>query len=155
MDLPTEAPLVHIERDVLAQFDGLDTVHDVIAEYWSTVNSLGCCCVDATWRALFNSAVAEVAGNIVRHAYPHSASDETFNLTLQCFADRVEAIMIDHGESFEFTPPSRLPDMRASLDTVELDSGWGLPISIAATDALNYEQLPDGFNRWYIAKRKQ
>lgn len=152
MDLPTELPYIRVNRDIFAQIDALDSVHEVMADYWSAVSHRGCCQVDGTWRALFNSAVAEIAGNIIRHAYPDHKSGETFNITLQCFHDRVEAIMLDHGLPFDFTPPSRKPDMRDAIFDLDLDHGWGLPISYAATDSLEYERLPGGYNRWQMGK---
>lgn len=153
MDSSNEAPLVRMTRDIPAAMEGLDDVHDIIAEYWNAVDARECCSLDTMNRMLFDSAVAEIAGNIVRHAYPEQADGETFSLTLQCFLDRVEAILIDHGVSFDFAPPSRLPDMRDALDNLDLDHGWGLPIVYAATDSLQYERLADGSNRWQMDKR--
>lgn len=153
MDSPNESPLVRIDRDIVAAMRGMDAVHETIDSYWHSVDAADCCPMDGTWRALFNSAVAEIAGNIVRHAYEEPARDETFRMTLLCFPDRVEAILIDNGETFDFQPPSRSADMRDALDNFDLDHGWGLPIVLAATDSLRYEQLPNGSNRWILDKR--
>lgn len=148
-----ERPLVRIERDVAAGLDGLATVHEVMSDYWDGVEAAGCGGFDRTWRALFDSAVAEIAGNVVRHAYPAPAPGDTFRMCLQCFPDRMEAILLDHGEPFHLLPPSRTADMRDALDDLDLDHGWGLPIVYAATDTVEYERLPDGANRWRLGKR--
>lgn len=153
MDSKDDGPLVRVDRDVPAALDGLATVHQLMADYWRTVDSKGCCCADGMWRALFDSAIAEIAGNIVRHAYPEPVPGDTFHISLQCFPDRMEAVLLDHGLPFDFEPPSRTPDMRDALDDLDLDHGWGLPIVYAATDALDYERLPDGQNRWHLGKR--
>lgn len=153
MDSQVESVLHSVDRDVIANLDGLESVHETIAEFWNAVNERECCQSDGTWQALFNSAIAEIAGNIVRHAYLDPESGEMFRITLQCFSNRVEAILLDHGAPFDFTMASRSPDMRDALENLDLDNGWGLPISYAAVDSLNYERLPDGHNRWHLTKR--
>lgn len=153
MGLQGKAPLVRVDREVCAGVAGLERVHELMAEYWRAVDTAGCCGADATWRALFDSAVAEIAGNIVRHAYPDPTDDDRFQVTLQCFDDRMEAILVDRGVPYDLSPPTRSADMRDVLDDFELDHGWGLPIAYAATDSLEYERLPDGSNRWRLDKR--
>lgn len=153
MDSSNESPLVRVDRDIVAGMQGMDAVHESLDSYWNSVDAAGCCPAGGAWRALFNSAVAEIAGNIVRHAYPSGSDGETFGMTLLCYADRAEAILTHHGVTFDFTPPTRAADMRDALDNLDLDHGWGLPIVLAATDSLRYEQLPNGSNRWTLDKR--
>jgi len=153
MDSQNDSPLLRVDHDIPAGLEGLDAVHEMIDDYWRAVESAGCCHADGTWRALFTSAIAEIAGNVVRHAYPDPGKDETFRITLQCFPDRMEAILLDRGLPFDFETPARGPDMRDTLDDFGLDHGWGLPIVTAATDSLDYERLPDGSNRWQLGKR--
>lgn len=153
MDSRADDPLVRVEREAHAGPDGLERVHEVLAEYWRSVDASRCCVADATWRALFESAVAEIAGNIVRYAYPEPTGDDRFRITLQCFTDRMEAILLDQGVPYDLEPPVRSADMRDALDDFDLDHGWGLPIAYAATDSLEYERLPGGYNRWRLDKR--
>ncbi len=154
MDSESEAPLVRVDREIVAGMQGMNAVHETIDAYWVSVDAADCCPMDGTWRALFNSAVAEIAGNIVRHAYPQADDNDTFHMSLLCFPDRVEAVLIDDGEGFDFDPTGgRSADMRDALDNLDLDHGWGLPIVLTATDSLRYEQLPNGSNRWILDKR--
>lgn len=146
-------PLVRVHCESCTGIAGLERVHELMADYWRAVDTAGCGAADAGWRALFDSAVAEIAGNIVRHAYPEPADDDRFQVTLQCFCDRMEAILMDQGVPYNLEPPSRSADMRDALDDFDLDHGWGLPIAYAATDSLEYERLPDGSNRWRLDKR--
>ncbi len=153
MGLQAEHPLVLIERDVSASLDGLATVHDALDDYWRAIKGAGGPPIDGMRQVLFASAVAEIAGNVVRHAYPDAVANATFRISLQYFPDRLEAILLDRGLPFDFTPPTRTADMRGALDDLDLDHGWGLPIVQAATDELDYERVPDGSNRWRLAKR--
>lgn len=146
-------PLVRIEREGHAGLDGLECVHEAMAEYWRSVDAARCCGADAASRTLFDSAIAEIAGNIVRYAYPEPTGDEWFRIILLCFPDRIEAILLDQGVPYDLEPPARSADMRDALDDLDLDHGWGLPIAYAATDSLEYDRLPGGYNRWRLDKR--
>ncbi len=152
MGLQAEHPLVQIERDVSASLDGLATVHEALDDYWNAIEVAGGPHVDSMRQVLFASAVAEIAGNVVRHAYPDAGADATFRIRLHYFPDRLVATLLDHGLPFDFTPPTRTADMRDALDDLDLDHGWGLPIVQAATDELDYARLPDGSNRWRLVK---
>lgn len=157
MDTGTEVPRIEWGRTIEASFAGLDAVHALLDEYWSLVEDDPIPVPDTTWRSLFDSAVAEIAGNIVRHSYvpPCDFSAPSFHLSLRCFSDRMEALLLDAGIPYVLTlQPSRTsPDMRDALDNIDLEHGWGLPIAHAATDGLDYQRMSDGHNRWQICKR--
>lgn len=153
MGLQAEQPLVRVERDVAAHLDGLSTVHEALDDFWSEIDAARGPRLDSMGEMLFASAVAEIAGNVVRHAYPQPTAGETFRMTLQLFPDRLDATLLDRGLPFDFTPPTRTADMRDALEDLDLDHGWGLPIVQAATDELDYKRLPDGSNRWRLCKR--
>ncbi len=151
--MTTEEPLARIEGEASASLDGLDVVHALLTEYWIVAEAALTQPVDAMWRALFDTAVGEIAGNIVRHAYPPAAPTATFQLVVTCYLDRMEAMMLDQGTPYVLMPAVGKPDMRDALDNIDLDHGWGLPIAHAAADGLEYTRLPDGRNRWLITKR--
>lgn len=150
--MTTDEALVRTDADIEVTLAGMDAVHTLLDHFWREIARSNVTPPGDIAETLFASAVAEIAGNIVRHAYPTPA-DATFHVTLACFADRLQAVMIDWGGPYEYAPSSRVPDMRTALDDPELDHGWGLPIAHAASDNLRYERLPDGTNRWCVEKR--
>ncbi len=148
-----EHPVIQVDGEASASLDGMDDVHELLNQYWNSAAEAHLGPPDGAWRALFDSAVAEIAGNIVRHAYPPPLVATTFQISLRYFNDRVEAIMLDRGIPYSPVPLIVPPDMRLALDDPELDHGWGLMIAHAVADSLDYERLGDGHNRWHIEKR--
>lgn len=148
-----EHPMIQVDGEAAATLDGMDDVHELLDRYWNKAADAHLGPPDSAWRGLFDSAVAEIAGNIVRHAFPPPLIATTFQISLRYFADRVEAIMLDRGIPYSPVPVLDLPDMRLALDDPELDHGWGLMIAHAVADNLDYERLGDGYNRWHIEKR--
>lgn len=148
-----ERPLVADSVDMPAAFAGMDDVHAALARFWAAAEPVLPTWPDGRWRGLFDSTVAEIAANIVRHAYPPEQTGGRFSLDLRGFPDRVEASLYDNGVRYE--PPPALPDVDLSdaLASSGLDGGWGLPIAWAAVDRLEYERTPEGRNCWRIEKR--
>lgn len=83
----------------------------------------------APWRAAFEAAVMEIAGNVVERAYPADQKQGNVKLRLRLYDDRVEALLTDRGVPFEEPP---------------------VP---AALDRLEYSRRARGANRWRMAKR--
>lgn len=108
---------------------------------------------DAAWRGAFATAVAEVAANIVRHAFPAGRPDPRFRLRLGRVDDSLEAVFLDRGIPFGGSLPATLPVL--SLDDLETlpEGGMGLALAEAAVDLLRYERSDDGENRWTLRKR--
>lgn len=148
-----DKPLAQVEGDADVSLEGLDAVHVLLSEYWAVAEAALQRAVDGMWRALFDSAVAEIAGNIVRHTHPVNPDSATFHISIVCYPDRMEATMLDHGAPYVLTPMTGTPDMREALDNVELDHGWGLRITQAASDGLEYTRPHDGQNQWLITKQ--
>lgn len=148
-----DAPLAEVSGEAPVALDGMDTVHALLHEFWTAVESVMPGRVDARWRALFDSAVGEIAGNIVRHAYQGVEPTERFRIAFACYPDRMEATMLDRGTPYVLIPATGIPDMREALLNADLDHGWGLPIAHAASDDLDYTRQPNGDNCWVITKR--
>jgi anti-sigma regulatory factor (Ser/Thr protein kinase) len=148
-----EVPLAEVTGEAPVALEGLDTLHALLEAFWTTVNSVMPDRADARWRALFDSAVGEIAGNIVRHAYPEVQPAERFRISFACFPDRMRATMLDRGTPYVLIPATGIPDMREALLNADLDHGWGLPIAHAASDDLEYTRQANGDNRWVITKR--
>ncbi len=153
MDTTASAPLVRVDGEAEASVDGMDAVHGLLARYWVAAQEALPSPPDGPWKALFDLAVVEIAANIVRHAYPAWETRATFRLSLRCFPDHMEALLIDRG--VPYVPPHVVarPDMSEAVDVPDLDHGWGLPIIHAAVDRIEYEHSPEGENRWRIDKR--
>ena len=102
----------------------------------------------ARWRDLFRTAVAEIASNIVRHAYPPSQAVRPFELKVLVYVDRLEAQFVDRGAGWETGSEPVPPD---PLDLPE--GGMGLAVARGALDELSYRREPDGTNVWRLLKR--
>lgn len=120
----------------------LDEVHALFGELWAATPD-----VQASDRDAFQTAVAEVAANIVQHA---SHGDEVaLRLVLRAPADRVEAHLEDLGFPYEGDVAS---PGEAEIDPMA-ENGRGLFIARALTDELTYER--DGsVNRWFLLRRR-
>ena len=153
MAIRADEPLTQTDGEVPPSLDGIDMVHELLNRYWSTIEGALSQVPDRHWRALFDSSVTEIATNIIRHGYPAGSLQIPFSLSLRCFPDRMEAVLIDRGLEFDFPLSIRPVDMRVSVDSADLDRGWGLPIVQAAADRIHYEHLSSGMNRWHIEKR--
>ena len=102
----------------------------------------------ARWRDLFRTAVAEIAANIVRHAYPPSHDARSFELKVLVYDDRLVAQFADRGVAWD---PGAEPVAPDPLDLPE--GGLGLAIARGALDELTYRREPNGTNVWRLLKR--
>ena len=95
-------------------------------------------------RIRFETAVAEIAGNILQHG---DGSATQFRLELRADADRLEASFEDGGSRVEVDlSAAQLPDDLA-------ESGRGLALALAAVDELEYRR--DGStNHWRVLRRR-
>jgi anti-sigma regulatory factor (Ser/Thr protein kinase) len=129
----------------------LGEIHAALARFWPSAAAEGAEPA-AEWRAAFETAVMEVAGNVLRHAYPPGHKPGNVKLQLRLYDDRVEALLTDRGIPFE-EPPALAADL-ADLDVLDLpEGGYGLSIARAALDRLEYSRLARGANRWRLVKR--
>ena len=153
MGMQASGPLVRVDGEAEASVAGMDAVHALLGRYWTEAQAVLSKPPDGRWKALFDSAVVELAANIVRHAYPAWETPATFHLSLRCFPDRMEAFLVDRGVPYVSQQAVGTPDMSKAIGTLLRDHGWGLPIVHAAVDGIEYGRSPDGENRWHIDKR--
>lgn len=99
------------------------------------------------WRDLFRTAVAEIAANIVRHAYPPSGLARPFELQVLVYPDRLVALFADSGVAWDPADEPAAPD---PLDLPE--GGLGLAVARGALDELTYRREADGRNVWRLVK---
>ena len=119
--------------------DDVDAVHDLLAVVWTAVPAIG-----MEDRFSFETALIELASNVMRHADPGSGVSCT--LLIETFPDRIEATLSDSGEPGDVQLADRdMPDVLA-------ESGRGIPLIQALVDELRYDRT-DGINRWHITRQ--
>jgi serine/threonine-protein kinase RsbW len=92
---------------------------------------------------MFETAVIEIAGNVVKHGRPQGKVLYTFRLRV--LPDRMESMLCDSGDAV-----AELPESGAMPDALQ-EQGRGLMLAEAALDELRYERV-DGRNRWTMVR---
>jgi serine/threonine-protein kinase RsbW len=125
----------------LAVPESLNLLHDLLERVGGEHPDL-----DAGDLMLFETAVIEVAGNVVEHGRPRGSVSWTFRLAV--LPDRLEATLSDSGEEYPGgTWGTTMPD-----DPLQED-GRGLALATAVLDALDYERTDD-VNHWRMRRRR-
>jgi serine/threonine-protein kinase RsbW len=122
----------------------LDLVHGSLERLWTRMQPPA----GDTFRALFETAVAEVAANILEHARP-PGEELRLELELAAWPDRLEAQLWDDGQPFAKSIVAR----GFGADDLP-ERGRGLQIALLALDELGYE-IVGGRNRWHLVKRRE
>lgn len=91
--------------------------------------------------ALLETAVIEIAGNVVEHGRPEGRVRWTFSLSVH--ADRLEAVLADDGLA--------VSALEGAMPDVMAESGRGLALARRALDSLDYDRV-DGTNRWRLVR---
>ena len=144
--------LVETNLTVPARATGLDAIHDSLSHFWQAVNAEVSRPGGDQWRHDFTIAVAEIAANIVRHAYASMPEPRDMHLRLCAYADRVEARFVDYGIAGTFPPPVEAAPEHVWQDIPE--SGRGLAIARACLDELVYRRnTTNRTNEWHLEKR--
>jgi len=121
----------------------LDAVHDLVEQLWS-----GQAGVALAERTRFETAVAEVAGNIIEHAVPVAGAGQVWlTFTADAGPDGVRGEFTDDGRPVE-----------VELDGVQMpgadaEDGRGLALTRLLCDELRYERVA-GTNRWTLVCRR-
>ncbi len=135
--MPAE-PLCTLRLEGRADLPCLQRVHDLVDQLWSRVPD-----VDPADRCRFETAVIEVAGNIVEHGGP----DVRLRLWLIASGDRVEAQFRDTGSPVDVeVAAAHVPDSMA-------ETGRGLALARAVVDNVAYERT-GSTNRWHVVKHR-
>jgi serine/threonine-protein kinase RsbW len=137
---------------VRATAEELAAIHMVLERFWKVVDATVAQPPAHDWRHRFATALAEIAANIVRHAYPMGTAPGSMRLRLRLYADRVVASFADQGVLF--APPDAADS--PGSDRSELpEGGYGLALARATLDRLEYRRTPAGTNCWRLMKRFQ
>ena len=175
---PSNGPVLAEETVVVPAVAGqLAALHAALARFWQAAGRTLARPPNTAWRLRFETAVAEVGANVVRHAYPAGAAPGPMALRLRAYADRVEARFADQGVAF--VPPLQAtigaaativetpfagcglalafpaaPPTAPAADLSTLpEGGYGLALVRAAVDELVYARTPGGENQWRLVKR--
>jgi serine/threonine-protein kinase RsbW len=125
----------------LAVPESLNLLHDLLERVGQDHPDLG-----AGELMMFETAVIEVAGNVVEHGRPRGRVTWTFRLSV--LADRLEARLSDSGEEYPGgTWGTSMPD-----DLLQED-GRGLALATAVLDSLDYQRSSEA-NHWTMLRRR-
>ncbi|HET7071310.1 MAG TPA: ATP-binding protein [Nocardioides sp.] len=125
----------------LAVPESLNLLHDLLERAGREHPDL-----DGADLMLFETAVIEVAGNVVEHGRPHGGVAWTFRLAV--LPDRLEATLSDSGEEYPGgTWGTAMPD-----DPMQ-ETGRGLPLATAVLDDLGYRRTGES-NHWTMLRRR-
>lgn len=89
----------------------------------------------------FETAVIEIAGNVVEH----DAGATTWTFTLAVTSTQLRGSLADNGTTFEGELSTELPDDPLA------ESGRGIVIAGSLLDELSYERA-DGRNHWHMVR---
>jgi serine/threonine-protein kinase RsbW len=123
-----------------AQPDSLDEIHDLIESLWTAQARF-----PPADRLRFETAVIEVAGNIVTHAVAGRPRRQkmTVELTLTATPEAATACFRDDGGAATLDlAAARMPDAMA-------ESGRGLALTRALADDVTYQRA-DSANVWTV-----
>lgn len=147
--MPDDAATVHL--DVPAVEESLEDVHAAVAGLWEADPTVG-----VRDRIRFETALIEIVGNIVEHAYRLDESEpglvaraatrggRQIDVTLTVDARQVRAVLGDNGL------PAALDLSGVTMPEDDLaESGRGLALALASVDDLDYGRV-DGRNTWSL-----
>jgi anti-sigma regulatory factor (Ser/Thr protein kinase) len=148
----SDRPLAEVATTVPATAAHLADLHTALGGFWTEFERAYGTPLDPVRRAQLETAVGELASNIVRHAYGATSLSGEMTLTLAGYRDRVEGTFRDAGVPYTGPPPAELtlPD---PVELAELpEGGWGLHLTLAAVDELTYTRASDT-NCWRFVRR--
>jgi serine/threonine-protein kinase RsbW len=125
--------------DGLAVPESLNLLHDLLERVASEHPELA-----APDLMMFETAVIEVAGNVVEHGKPTGKVHWTFRL--QVLDDRLEGRLSDGGQEYPGGPWGT--DMPDPME----EDGRGLALATAMLDSLAYERA-EGVNHWTMVRQ--
>jgi serine/threonine-protein kinase RsbW len=125
--------------DTLAVPETLNLLHDLLDRVRGDHPD-----VERTDLVLFETAVIEIANNVVEHGRPPGTIRYSFTLDVQ--SDRLLGRLRDGGPALQ--PPTRpMPD-------TDSENGRGLALARVALDDLDYERVGD-HNEWTMVRRRR
>jgi serine/threonine-protein kinase RsbW len=118
--------------------DQLDAVHALLGQAAREHPGL-----DPTDVMLFETAIIEIANNVVEYARPEGTVRWKF--TIRVREDEIEAELDDTGQTFT-------PVRGKAMPGEDAESGRGLPIAEALLDQIEFKRMNDA-NHWRMVRR--
>jgi len=119
--------------------DDVDTVHTMLESVWLSAPQ-----ISMRDRLSFETALIELASNVIRHA--DGGGGVSCTLRVEITADRIVASLTDSGLAGNISLIA--PSMPGELE----ESGRGLSIIHALVDEVNYDRCDD-LNHWRISRK--
>lgn len=117
--------------------DGLTELHELLEGVSAEHPSL-----DPMAFLMFETAVTEIANNVIEHGRPQGGVRWKFSIAVD--DDRLTATLSDSGQVFTGSLDGAMPDELA-------EGGRGLALAKSLLDELTYERA-DGENRWRLVR---
>ncbi|GGD29016.1 ATP-binding protein [Nocardioides daphniae] len=121
----------------LAVPEGLERLHDLVERAREAHPD-----VEAEAFMMMETAVIEIAGNVVEHGLP--PGEVSWSFTLRVRPGVLEGLLADDGQKYEGDLSTVMPDPLA-------ESGRGIALAQAALDELDYARA-DGTNVWTMRR---
>jgi serine/threonine-protein kinase RsbW len=122
--------------------ESLELVHELLEDMWE--NETG---IELMDRIRFETAVIEVASNIIEHSQPASTDPIRFLLELECSPQSLYAEFNDNAK------PAGIDLAATKLPADTSPSGRGLALAKVALDEFSYAKQDAG-NRWTLLCRR-
>ncbi|MBM6405292.1 ATP-binding protein [Phycicoccus sp. CSK15P-2] len=122
--------------------EGIEALHDLLERVGSEHPDLA-----ALDLSMFETAVIEIANNVVEHGLP--PGEVRWSFAVEVRPDRVVGVLTDDGQAL----PEGRPVADAEMPDVLAEDGRGLPLAHAVLDELDYTR--DGrTNVWTMVRRR-
>ncbi|WP_183093971.1 ATP-binding protein [Nocardioides stalactiti] len=118
--------------------EGIEELHHLLERVGSDHPDL-----DGGDLMLFETAVIEIANNVVEHGSPPGVG---WRFTLDVLPDRLEATLSDDGNA-------HVADLATEMPGVDAESGRGLPLAHAILDEISYQRVDD-INHWHMVRSR-
>ncbi|MCW2812031.1 MAG: ATP-binding protein [Friedmanniella sp.] len=126
--------------EALAVPECLNLLHDLLEQVGTDHPELG-----SEDLSMFETAIIEIAGNVVEHGRPPGRV--VFRFRLHVFDDRLVGVLVDSGEALDPTlRPGSMPEEMA-------ESGRGLVLARVMLDEFDYRHTDAG-NTWTMVRHR-
>jgi serine/threonine-protein kinase RsbW len=120
--------------------DSLDLLHDLMERVGSDHPD-----VLSEDLSMLETAVIEIAGNLIEHGRPAGGVD--YRLSLEVLLDRLEGMLSDGGEALP------MPPLDGDMPDPFSEAGRGILIAQAVLDELTYERTAVA-NTWRMVRQR-
>lgn len=127
--------------------ESLDRLHDLLDRVAQDEPGL-----DQQDLLLFETAVIEIAGNVVEHGRPTGAVAWSFRLDI--LPDRLSAVLSDDGQEYAVAEERLTDGWWAMPEDALAEGGRGLALASVALDELDY-QRDEGVNSWTMVRLRR